>query len=119
YFCLENALPSSIQDFREGDISNRDVDFFPTRRSSDLERMGVRQCRRVVAAVDRRGGSPPDGARPARCQISVPAVARAQSALQGRSEEHTSELQSRENLVCRILLEKKKEILRTKVKTTC
>src|SRR5690606_40218294 len=28
---------------------------------------------------------------------------------QGRSEEHTSELQSRENLVCRLLLEKKKE----------
>src|SRR5207302_2895083 len=26
-----------------------------------------------------------------------------------RSEEHTSELQSRENLVCRVLLEKKKE----------
>src|SRR5690606_1858654 len=29
-------------------------------------------------------------------------------ALVGRSEEHTSELQSRENLVCRLLLEKKK-----------
>src|SRR5690606_23740905 len=28
----------------------------------------------------------------------------------GRSEEHTSELQSRENLVCRLLLEKKKII---------
>src|SRR5690606_41984294 len=27
-----------------------------------------------------------------------------------RSEEHTSELQSRENLVCRLLLEKKKEV---------
>src|SRR5690606_41338197 len=30
-----------------------------------------------------------------------------------RSEEHTSELQSRENLVCRLLLEKKKDIKRT------
>src|SRR5690606_40062450 len=29
--------------------------------------------------------------------------------LVGRSEEHTSELQSRENLVCRLLLEKKKK----------
>src|SRR5690606_39502669 len=29
-------------------------------------------------------------------------------ALMKRSEEHTSELQSRENLVCRLLLEKKK-----------
>src|SRR5690606_41047972 len=33
---------------------------------------------------------------------------------EGRSEEHTSELQSRENLVCRLLLEKKKN----KVKKT-
>src|SRR5690606_40099522 len=30
----------------------------------------------------------------------------------GRSEEHTSELQSRENLVCRLLLEKKKKSVR-------
>src|SRR5690606_41383795 len=30
------------------------------------------------------------------------------SARSSRSEEHTSELQSRENLVCRLLLEKKK-----------
>src|SRR5690606_39907200 len=28
-----------------------------------------------------------------------------------RSEEHTSELQSRENLVCRLLLEKKKNVI--------
>src|SRR6266480_5439438 len=38
----------------------------------------------------------------------------------GRSEEHTSELQSHVNLVCRLLLEKKKKIthppLRTKTK---
>src|SRR5690606_40347893 len=33
----------------------------------------------------------------------------AQEQLQLRSEEHTSELQSRENLVCRLLLEKKKK----------
>src|SRR2546430_13556580 len=31
----------------------------------------------------------------------------------GRSEEHTSELQSQSNLVCRLLLEKKKEDLQT------
>src|SRR3712207_7744158 len=30
----------------------------------------------------------------------------------GRSEEHTSELQSRQYLVCRLLLEKKKPLLR-------
>src|SRR5690606_39755200 len=31
------------------------------------------------------------------------------SSFEPRSEEHTSELQSRENLVCRLLLEKKKK----------
>src|SRR2546430_12399373 len=31
------------------------------------------------------------------------------SILRGRSEEHTSELQSQSNLVCRLLLEKKKK----------
>src|SRR5438270_2814681 len=31
--------------------------------------------------------------------------------LQDRSEEHTSELQSQSNIVCRLLLEKKKETL--------
>src|SRR2546422_2844796 len=33
--------------------------------------------------------------------------------LRGRSEEHTSELQSRLHLVCRLLLEKKKRISRS------
>src|SRR2546430_3529975 len=33
------------------------------------------------------------------------------SALSTRSEEHTSELQSQSNLVCRLLLEKKKKIV--------
>src|SRR5688572_33449525 len=32
----------------------------------------------------------------------------------GRSEEHTSELQSQSNLVCRLLLEKKKKIKKKK-----
>src|SRR5436309_8893656 len=35
-----------------------------------------------------------------------------------RSEEHTSELQSRENLVCRLLLEKKKKKKRMTTKLT-
>src|SRR5688572_32709014 len=38
------------------------------------------------------------------CACALPPQARAQSA---RSEEHTSELQSQSNLVCRLLLEKK------------
>src|SRR5438477_5924216 len=34
----------------------------------------------------------------------------------GRSEEHTSELQSHVNLVCRLLLEKKKKMKKTPIK---
>src|SRR3712207_7459951 len=36
----------------------------------------------------------------------------------GRSEEHTSELQSRQYLVCRLLLEKKKKYIITKTQYT-
>src|SRR5215475_14851104 len=36
-------------------------------------------------------------------------------AIEPRSEEHTSELQSRENLVCRLLLEKKKKKKKAKI----
>src|SRR6266511_6472336 len=45
-------------------------------------------------------------ASPASSLMSTPAW----KPLPSRSEEHTSELQSRENLVCRLLLEKKKNI---------
>src|SRR5690606_39564803 len=44
-----------------------------------------------------------------------PARAGRLDAAQDRSEEHTSELQSRENLVCRLLLEKKKHEVNTQV----
>src|SRR6266511_1509630 len=46
------------------------------------------------------------------CQRRRPCLrgARRASCLRVRSEEHTSELQSRENLVCRLLLEKKKNM---------
>src|SRR5690606_40305826 len=39
----------------------------------------------------------------------LPVAAAEEEVQQLRSEEHTSELQSRENLVCRLLLEKKKK----------
>src|SRR5204863_8027804 len=48
-------------------------------------------------------------------QVAVPAAAAAEGLvldigrLPARSEEHTSELQSRRDLVCRLLLEKKKK----------
>src|SRR5206468_8838276 len=45
---------------------------------------------------------------PARSAVS-PGNAKAPKAISERSEEHTSELQSRSDLVCRLLLEKKKK----------
>src|SRR5215208_7241795 len=45
---------------------------------------------------------------PARTTWSQPPITAARSRLSSRSEEHTSELQSRGHLVCRLLLEKKK-----------
>src|SRR5436309_11589786 len=45
---------------------------------------------------------------PRRTRTNTPATAAARAT--PRSEEHTSELQSRENLVCRLLLEKKNHV---------
>src|SRR5436853_5099107 len=64
---------------------HRNLHSFPTRRSSDLEK-----------SVDFRPSVPPLKVMP-------------NSALAFRSEEHTSELQSLRHLVCRLLLEKKKD----------
>src|SRR2546421_7995781 len=64
---------------------------FPTRRSSDL--VGVDEDERAP-----------------RVDLDAPqAELRAVEARPARSEEHTSELQSRSDLVCRLLLEKKKK----------
>src|SRR5690606_41918695 len=49
------------------------------------------------------------GGRVALADGLVPPQQPAQQVVALRSEEHTSELQSRENLVCRLLLEKKKK----------
>src|SRR2546430_12992407 len=54
----------------------------------------------MVPAVRRRFLAAPVG----RCNMRRPAV----GPQRRRSEEHTSELQSQSNLVCRLLLEKKK-----------
>src|SRR3712207_7307904 len=59
------------------------------------------------SSVPRRPG-------PGRTPARGPATARTRKAdddLHPRSEEHTSELQSRQYLVCRLLLEKKKKII--------
>src|SRR3712207_8039257 len=53
-------------------------------------------------------GAPPASrpGRPGRRRVARPGPGRPS----GRSEEHTSELQSRQYLVCRLLLEKKKKL---------
>src|SRR5690348_17933261 len=87
----------------------RDLHSFPTRRSSDLFlgfRDGLRRqspVYRFLARVDRT--------RPALCRLEVPLESAPSLVLRivnERSEEHTSELQSPVHLVCRLLLEKKK-----------
>src|SRR6266496_6034655 len=57
------------------------------------------------------GGNSPSGRfRRSNENASLCAIRNSQPAnLAGRSEEHTSELQSRRELVCRLLLEKKKK----------
>src|SRR5688500_19232530 len=73
---------------------------FPTRRSSDLRRAGA------LPGVP--SGTPLRGLRAARRLASGRFVPRRGSQpVPARSEEHTSELQSPCNLVCRLLLEKK------------
>src|SRR5690606_41824656 len=102
-----------------GYVGDRDLPPFPTRRSSDLQdevgigdpvqvgQPGVRQ--RVAQELP---ADTPQGVALAHHipqLIGRPAGGRAVWAVaHRRSEEHTSELQSRENLVCRLLLEKKK-----------
>src|SRR3712207_7843438 len=51
------------------------------------------------------------GHLPGRGDLAGPGAAQGREDRGGRSEEHTSELQSRQYLVCRLLLEKKKDLL--------
>src|SRR5206468_10912621 len=79
---------------------HRHLPSFPTRRSSDLRRGTGRSGAR--SAGFRRRGLPSESQassfRPPLQEIPFHCT---------RSEEHTSELQSRSDLVCRLLLEKK------------
>src|SRR3712207_7078316 len=77
------------------------------RRSPDLAGgAGRARPRRATPAP-----APPGGPRPPRPRGrgSPPGRRRAGPPRRERSEEHTSELQSRQYLVCRLLLEKKKK----------
>src|SRR5690606_39565006 len=98
----QQSFPS-LPLFFPSSAGHRSLPSFPTRRSSDLNRklLEVHRPQQRLALV----GDPPDAA-----VLPVPArvAQRVLHMADERSEEHTSELQSRENLVCRLLLEKKK-----------
>src|SRR2546429_7524212 len=67
-------------------------------------------CKSLLAAKRMRGDSEPSASTAARTSSGSPASCFAKASRWGaRSEEHTSELQSRLHLVCRLLLEKKKK----------
>src|SRR3712207_8752310 len=78
---------------------------FPTRRSSDLVQWGDNWQERIEESLDEVTFFipiiTPGFFRSAHCQDEL------ERFLDRRSEEHTSELQSRQYLVCRLLLEKK------------
>src|SRR5690606_40168360 len=71
----------------------------PPRNGPAARREAVRRRRRRRARRPRSGRAPKRVPGGRTCPPGSGAA--------GRSEEHTSELQSRENLVCRLLLEKK------------
>src|SRR5690606_41601413 len=77
----------------------------------------ARDRRRGVAAAA-PGGTAGAGRRGPVAEGSRRAVAGRAGGGGPRSEEHTSELQSRENLVCRLLLEKKNAWRKRKYSTT-
>src|SRR5206468_9468788 len=94
-----------------------DLHSFPTRRSSDLNSSASAlppspltswRARRPTSWGNSRWNAEPT---PARLGIlpSSRSWAPAGTSQPARSEEHTSELQSRSDLVCRLLLEKKKK----------
>src|SRR5206468_7181358 len=99
----------------EQSLHPRALPSFPTRRSSDLSRDPLVWSARLSA--ERRRRHIVSRRRRRRGHRAGTSAAHLRSVLQGgcgtggrgeRSEEHTSELQSRSDLVCRLLLEKKK-----------
>src|SRR5690606_39495866 len=108
---------ASIPLFLSGFDDHRALHPFPTRRSSDLTSAGISICPppfRWAAPLKgwisiRTSSSRASSSAPIPMSKAAPSARDWKSICMDRSEEHTSELQSRENLVCRLLLEKKKQ----------
>src|SRR2546422_3366239 len=77
------------------------------RSAPGARRLGLQdgQCVGLFRLLRRRGGRSGQGL----LQLRPRQLARDRAQQRQRSEEHTSELQSRLHLVCRLLLEKKKK----------
>src|SRR5690242_20963185 len=97
--------------FLECSGDHRDLHSFPTRRSSDLPATGQRRAEAGAGTQVHAPAHLGHARRPTpRHRARQPEYAPL-----SRSEEHTSELQSHVNLVCRLLLEKKKKNIYTKL----
>src|SRR2546427_6834512 len=84
---------------------------FPTRRSSDLGRpWSDAQHASENSRMHRKHSATSATVVSARSRGRAHRHHRGELRHEGRSEEHTSELQSQSNLVCRLLLEKKNKI---------
>src|SRR5690606_42152857 len=89
---------------------------FPTRRSSDLVTptvlpvIGAITAFTLVTPIAQTGRNYAIGGALLGIGLILYLITYLYNGAVKRSEEHTSELQSRENLVCRLLLEKKKEL---------
>src|SRR5207237_8100852 len=100
-------------------LPHRALPSFPTRRSSDLiwflvegDQVGVVHVGAEIEIL-----AVPEQLRPGRRPRRPGLRAQPRQGKMVRSEEHTSELQSHLNLVCRLLLEKKKNIQQTQKKS--
>src|SRR5438445_3663155 len=104
---------AALSSFVSRSLSRLALHAFPTRRSSDLS-AGVSVLRDACARA--AGGSATTRQATSRvtavgCFTWAPGMGENRDQ-HYRSEEHTSELQSRQYLVCRLLLEKKKTQVR-------
>src|SRR3989442_4619366 len=69
-----------------------------------------RLCSRPARPTDESASLTPENSRPLRSKGRATFCSTVRCGRIWRSEEHTSELQSRPHLVCRLLLDKKKKI---------
>src|SRR5690606_41783763 len=101
------SRPLSCSSHQSGDPPH--LHPFPTRRSSDLPRPSRTAPAPAPAPTAAQNPSRPPRSVFMECDLGFVVCVQSYGAGSTRSEEHTSELQSRENLVCRLLLEKKKK----------